>query len=316
MPVRNAVKLFPALFSILFLGCGRNFTSRRFFYFGTYIDVTIPEKSAAAVFSRIEEEMKNVEKLLNLKSGPTAELNKTGRVKNGELAELLRFAVDASEKTGGIFDVTIESVLLLWGFSPVSSGHRDPSEKEIKDALKKVDFRRIKINGDTVSAPGTKVNFGSMGKGYLLLRIRRILENYRIKNALVDAGGDILAMGKGKRGKWKIGVRDPFSNGISGVVELTNLSASTSGDYENFFEKDGKKYNHILTPKTGLPAKKHQATVISADPLAADVYSTAFMLMENKTALEIADALGLGVMMIDERGKVWKNRIFCRYEKL
>jgi len=314
--VRNAVKLFPALFSILFLGCGRNFTSRRFFYLGTYVDVTIPEKSSAAVFSRIEEEMENVEKLLNLKSGPTATLNKSGRIKNGKIAELLRFAAKASEKTGGIFDVTIEPVLRIWGFSPVSSGHRDPSEKEIKDALKKVDWRRIKINGDTVSAPGTIVNFGSMGKGYLLLRIRRILENEQIKNALVDAGGDILAMGKGKRGKWKIGIRDPFSNGISGIVELTNLTVATSGDYENFFVKDGKKYNHILNPKTGRPAEKHQVTVIASDPGNADIYSTAFMLMENKTALEIAEALGLGVMMIDERGKVWKNKIFCRYEKL
>ncbi|MFH1958093.1 MAG: FAD:protein FMN transferase [bacterium] len=314
--MRNAVKLFPALFSILFLGCGRNFTSRRFFYLGTYVDVTIPEKSRDRVFPLIEEEMKNVEKLLNLKSGPSAELNKTGRVKNGELAELLRFASDASEKTGGIFDVTIETVLRSWGFSPVSSGHREPSGKEIKDALKRVDFRRIKINGDKISAPGTKVNFGSMGKGYLLLRIRRILENERIKNALVDAGGDILAMGKGKRGKWKIGIRDPFSDGISGIVELTNLAVATSGDYENFFVKDGKKYNHILSPKTGRPAEKHQVTVIASDPVNADIYSTAFMLMENKTALEIAGALGLGVMMIDERGKVWKNKIFCRCEKL
>jgi len=316
MPVRNAVKLFPAFFSILLLGCGRNFTSRRFFYLGTYIDVTIPGKSSSAVFARVEEEMENVEKLLNLKSGPTAELNKTGRVKNGELAELLRFADSASEKTDGFFDVTIEPVLRSWGFSPVRSRKRVPSEKEIKETLKKVDFRKLKIDGSEILANGTEVNFGAMGKGYLLRRIKGILENHKIKNALVDAGGDILVMGKGKRGKWKIGIRDPSSNGISGIVELTDTAVATSGDYENFFEKSGKKYNHILSPKTGRPAKKHQVTVIAADPVTADVYSTAFMLMENKTALEIAEALGLGVMLVDEKGKVWKNKIFYRFEKL
>jgi len=314
--VRTAVKFFLLFCSILFLGCGKSFTRKRFFYLGTYIDVTIPEKSGGRLFPLIEEEMKNVEKILNLKTGATADLNKSGKIKNFGIAELLRYAEEAFEKTDGFFDVTVEPVVRIWGFSPVSSRERVPSVKEISAALKKVDFRRLKINGNEILTNGTKVNFGSMGKGYLLLRIIKILKSQRIKNALVDAGGDILAVGKGKKGKWKIGIRDPFSDGISGIVEIMNLAVATSGDYENFFEKDGEKYHHILNPKTGLPAKKHQVTVIAADPVTADIYSTAFMLMENKSALVIAETLGIGVMIVDERGKVWKNKIFCRCEKL
>lgn len=314
--MRNAVKFFLLFCSILFLGCGKDFTRKRFFYLGTYIDVTIPEKSRDRVFPLIEEEMKNVEKLLDLKTGPAADLNKYGKIKNSGIAGLLRYAERAFEKTDGFFDVTVEPVLRIWGFSPVSSRKRVPSVKEIRNALKKVDFRRLKINGNEILTNGTKVNFGSMGKGYLLLRIRSVLKKQQIKNALIDAGGDILAVGKGKRGKWKIGIRDPFSDGISGIVELSNLTIATSGDYENLFVKDGEKYHHILNPKTGRPAKKHQVTVIAADPVTADIYSTAFMLMENKSAFATAETLGIGVMIVDERGKVWKNKIFCRYEKL
>ncbi len=309
------MKFFLLFFSLLLASCGREqFTTERFFYFGTYIDVSLPAGTPPQIFSEIKNEIKRCDHLLNIKTGLAGELNKNGRLKNKELASLIEICEKANKNTNGLFDITIEPVLKLWGFSPESKEKQVPTKKKLEKALMKTGIQRIKIQDDEIFTNGATVNFGGAGKGYLLSRISLILKKEKIKNALIDAGGDILAVGNHGGKPWKIGVKNPLGGGILCVLSLSNLSASTSGDYENFFKSKGKKYTHIINPKTGKTTRKHQVTVISSDPLEADIYSTSFMLMKSEKAEALADRMGMGILIVGEDGKVIKNRIFQNYE--
>ncbi|MCD6413293.1 MAG: FAD:protein FMN transferase [Elusimicrobia bacterium] len=305
------MKFFLLFFSFLFASCGgEKFATKRFFYFGTYIDVTLPAKTDGEVFDKIENEIKRCDNLLNIKTGLAAELNRKGSLKNRELGNLIEVCREANRNTNGLFDLTVEPVLKLWGFSPESETKKVPTEKELADALQEEGMGKIKIRNGEIFTNGATLNFGGVGKGYLLSRIEIILKKEKIENALIDAGGDILAIGKRGRKAWKIGVKNPTGSGILCILSLSNLSVSTSGDYENFFETKGKKYSHIINPKTGKTAQEHQVTVISPDPVVADIYSTAFMLMKPEKAVELADKMKMGVLIVNKSGKIFKNKIF------
>ena len=282
---------------------------------GTYIDITVPSSSGRDFFPAAEKEIARVEKLLDLKSGPVLRLNNGESVSDSELFYLLSEAMDAWVRTKGLFDITIEPVLEEWGFSPKSSSRKIPERKSLERALLKVGLDKIKISHDHIYLNGARINFGAMGKGYLLQRIEMLLKKHEINNALVDAGGDILALGTKNGRPWKIGIRDPFSDGVGAIVDLSGLSIATSGDYENTFLSNGKRYHHIINPKTGMPASRRQVTVINGNPLHADIYSTAFMLVQMNDIKSIAEKLHLGIMSIDENGQIWTNKIFRQFVK-
>ena len=122
----------------------------------------------------------------------------------------------------------------------------------------------------------------------------------------MDAGGDIYALGRKPDGsKWRIGVKHPRKEGLIAVVELENSAIATSGDYENFFIKNGKRYHHIFNPSTGYPASLCQsATVVAPTTLEADALSTALFVLGPQRSREVARRLGLSLLIVDSRGQV------------
>ncbi|MBA3066719.1 FAD:protein FMN transferase [bacterium] len=299
---------------VLFSGCSRGLKTRRFLYFGTFIDISLPVRADEKIFGLLEDEIKRCDNLLNVKNGVTAELNKKSFIKNAELAALIKRVKYAHSETGGLFDPTVEPVLKVTGFSPVSEKFGRAAPPEImKKALSEVGFDKIKTKNDIITLNGALLNFGGCGKGYLLEKLAKTLLDNGINNALINAGGDILAIGKHLKKPWRIGVRSPGKKSFTYIIAVTDEAVATSGDYENFFIDSGKKYSHIVNPSTGQSSEKRQVTVICKEPLVADIYATVFMLMATDKALHKADALGMGVMIYAPGEEIASNKIFRDY---
>ena len=174
----------------------------------------------------------------------------------------------------------------LWGFN--SEEKRVPDKTEIEKILSLVDYRNVDIvrekTGTVVKLlkPGMKIDLGAIAKGYVVDRMAAVLKSGGITRAIVNAGGDIYALGNpaGKSG-WEIGIRDPRNyNGIIDVIKVKNKAVATSGDYEKFFFKNGKRYSHIIDPRSGMPAGGLvSVTVIAETSLEADALATTLFVL-------------------------------------
>jgi len=173
----------------------------------------------------------------------------------------------------GGFDITIKPICSLWNIS--GDNPRVPDEKEIENALKNVDYRKVVIVDNKLRLPqNMAIELGGIAKGYAADEACRILKEHGIDDGFVDLGGNVVAMGKKT-----VGIRNPLSENDGdyfGTVNLTDCAVATSGGYERYFEQDGVKYHHIFDTSTGYPAKTDvlSATVICDTAIDADCWST------------------------------------------
>ena len=227
-----------------------------------------------------------------------------------ELISLIQRSLEISELTGGAFDPTIGALSRLWNFSG-PEGPRLPDESEIKEARKKVNWRKVEIIPDKnevfLPEEGMALDLGGIAKGYALNRAEEILKAKGVMAALLNAGGDIMAFGgKGDGTPWKIGIQDPGDKGrIEAVVNIETSAVFTSGDYERVLEKDGKQYHHILDPSTGYPASGFKSvTIVAPDGFRADGFSAAvFVLGPDKAKLFLGKHPNISCLMVDQAGK-------------
>jgi thiamine biosynthesis lipoprotein len=148
------------------------------------------------------------------------------------------------------------------------------------------------------------IDLGGIAKGYAAGEALKVLKKEGQTSALIDAGGDIYALGLNNGRPWKIGIRQPSGKGILGALELSDASVSTSGDYERFFEKNGVRYHHIFDPRTGYPASGvRSVTVVSKDATLADGYSTALFVLGPERGMKLAESNGIfeAIMITDDR---------------
>jgi thiamine biosynthesis lipoprotein len=147
-----------------------------------------------------------------------------------------------------------------------------------------------------------------MAKGYAVGEAVNALKDNGVKNALVDAGGDVYVLGNKNGVPWRIGIKDPFGSGIIGVLEGSNMAVFTSGNYERFFMKDGVRYHHILDPQTGYPARGlASVTVISSDPVLADAWATAIFVMGEKKGIKAAEKISGKIILVNEKGRIYSS---------
>lgn len=189
------------------------------------------------------------------------------------------------ERTNKKYDITIGTLSELWDFE---SKHI-PSEDSIKKALENVGFEKLNLEGVHLTKPdGVKINLGSLAKGFIIDKIVEFLIKEGVKSGFVNAGGDMKLFGYKK--PLRIGIQHPRNsrNELIGVLNIKNNAVVSSGDYERFFELDGKRYHHILDPQSGYPAEGTvSVTVVAPTALWADAYSTALFLMEPQKAIEL-----------------------------
>ncbi len=207
---------------------------------------------------------------------------------------------EVSEASGGAFDITCAPFVNLWGFGFSRS---DTVTPEMIDSVKAfVGYRKVRLEGRHVvkDDPRLILNASAIAKGYSCDVVAGLLDSHGIQNYMVEIGGEIRAKGHNPRGEcWRIEITKPDDDrtGLKKerleVLELCDRSLATSGNYRNFYIKNGKKYAHTIDPHTGYPAEQNllSATVIANDCMTADAYATAFMTMGLEEARKLADSL-------------------------
>lgn len=192
--------------------------------------------------------------------------------------------------TGGAFDPTIAAVKWLWNFD---DGGAVPSPDDLAETLRTVGFDKIVLHGDSLSlgSAGTKLDLGGIAKGYIVDRMIAILREAGCTAALVNAGGDISSFGEKPGGEsWVIGLRHPRKDETLVLEPMPFQTVATSGDYERYFMVDGKRYHHILDPKTGYPADGCCSVTIWANVgIDADALATGVFVLGPGKGLKLAE---------------------------
>lgn len=214
---------------------------------------------------------------------------------SSETEELLSFALEIAEETEGSLDPTIYPLLTAWGFT--TENRQVPEQEEIRSLLEQVDYTRIRMVDDTVTIPsGMALDLGAVAKGYTGDQAAAYIKEQGITSALINLGGNVQAVGTKPDGSpWRIGLRDPFSEGNVGTLTVENSAVVTSGGYQNYFMgEDGQVYWHILDPDTGYPARTGLAsvTVVAPEGVKCDALSTALFVMGLDGALDYWRAHG------------------------
>jgi len=248
----------------------------------------------AAVF-----EIRRVEDLMtDWRASPLMTLNAAagkGPVKvPEELAILIARGLELGEQTDGAFDITYAGAGQLWDFK--ADPPKMPEAKALALALARVDYRLVKVDlkASTVDLPeGMCIGLGGIAKGYGVDRAMAVLLEHKVKHGMVGAGGDLKLLGRKHGELWKVAIRHPRDRAqVLAMLPVSNTCVMTSGDYERFFDYEGKRYHHILDPRTGYPATGGMsATVIAQDAAYADALATALCVLAPEEGLALVEKL-------------------------
>jgi len=260
---------------------------------GTIIEVTSVHKEAAGV---VFGELERLENLLS-KYKPESEvsqLNKKAKLKvSPETFFIVKKAKEFSTLSSGAFDITVGPLVDLWGFT--DKNFTVPADEKIKNILKLIGSDKILLhNNESVikfKFPGMKIDLGAIAKGYAVDCAVKKLKEKGINSCLINAGGQVYCLGEKFGRPWRVAIKGVLNSDFSGFVELTDKSVATSGDYEQFFIQDNKRYAHIINPKTGYPADSGviSVTVIAPDGLTADALSTAIFVLGKERGEKLAE---------------------------
>lgn len=315
---RNIFLLF--LLFLLLLGCekkAKRVDDERF-AFGTFFKISIfsnDEKIAKQSIENAFVEIERIDSKYNskVKGSLTDNLNTLKKETfDGEGVFLLNEVNKAYELSGGKYDITMEPLMTVWGFSEeVPPRDSVPSKKELEEAVSNVDFSQIEIIGNdiAINKDGVKIDTGSFLKGYAVKKAGEKLREAGVKSGFISAISSIEAIGvKGDGTPWKIGIQNPNNpSEILGIIELNNQSMGVSGDYQTYVEINGKRYHHILDKETKYPVEdKKMVVVVNKNSLEADLYSTTFFLMPIEKVLEKANSTpDLDVLIVDKNDKIY-----------
>lgn len=302
-----------AALSLTACGRGEEPEKQELFAMDTYMSLIAYGDGARDALAAAAREINRLERELSrtVSTSDVYQLNAGGSASvSDETAALLTAAVEYSEKTGGLFDVTIAPLVTLWGITTDSP--RVPSQGEIDALLPLVGSDHIRLDGDTVTLDtGCAVDLGGIAKGYASDRVAEILRQNAVTGAAVSLGGNVYVCGQKPDGTgWSVAVQDPKNtDSYALTLELTDTFAVTSGGYQRFFTgEDGTVYQHILDPRTGRPAETDllSVTVIGQNGTMADAYSTALYVMGEQGACDFwrQSAAAFDLVLITADGRV------------
>lgn len=245
-----------------------------------------------------------------------------------ETMKVIKAGLHYGELTDGKFDISIEPVSSLWSFDNEDS--KVPDKSELDKLLPLINYKDVEIIDDDkikLNNPEQGLDLGAIAKGYIADELKDHLEKKGVKHAVLDFGGNVVCIGvKPNDEKFKVGIQDPFNkrNEVYGIVDIEDKSVVSSGIYERFIEKDGKKYHHILDPKTGMPYDNgvEQVTIISEKSIDGDGLSTSAFALGVEKGMDLINTLeDVDAIFITEDGKIYKTDgidakyNFRKYEK-
>ena len=267
--------------------------------FGTTYSVTY--QCGEDLQEEIEAELKKVDDEFSMFNSQSivARLNKGEQPElSNDFIDVFKLARQVSEDTDGAFDITVAPLVNAWGFG---FKHEQMPSKEQVDSLRElISYRYVTLKDKTITMqkPGMMLDFSVIAKGYGVDVVARLLERHDIKNYMVEIGGEITTRGiNPERVPWRIGVNKPSEDALNEnhelqtILNVTDKSMATSGNYRNFYVKGGKKYAHTIDPKTGYPVQHSllSATVLTDRCAKADAYATSFMVLGMDGAKKILE---------------------------
>ncbi len=233
-----------------------------------------------------------------------------------ETLAVIEKSVWMSQRSEGVFDITFEAMHGLWKFDQ-DLEESVPPPAAVAAARKLIDYRKIKIDHDArtvkLERRGMRMSLGGIAKGYAVDAAAGVLRADGLDAFFVQAGGDLFVQGKKPDGsRFKVGVRDPRGPSTGeksyfAMLEVEDHAFSTAGDYERGFVKDGKRYHHIIDPRTGYPATASRSVTIWArDAFTADAIDDAVFILGPEKGLKLVESIeGAGAVIVDEHNKVW-----------
>lgn len=242
-----------------------------------------------------------------------------------DLASVIAHSLLISEKSVGAFDITVGPLVNLWGFGPIERNDSDvPNEEEIKQARQSVGYKKLSVKQSTPSIKKEiETIYGDLSaiaKGFAVDRIAEYLDTVGMTDYLVEIGGEIRTHGKNHLGEpWQVGISASDGTlGVQKVVSLEGMSIATSGDYRNYFEKDGIRYSHTIDPRTGKPITHPLAsvTVVHKSCMTADALATAIMVLGPDEGFSFALRENLSIFMIIKDGDTFTEKMTPSFKKI
>lgn len=292
-----AAVLFSAIAACLVsAGCSaRRPVEKTWLTMGTFATLTIPcpatRKQAEECFDAASSIVGEVDNTMSLfkPDSDTSRLNSAAGNGMIPIAEhtrrTLELSLRYSQLSGGAFDSTVAPLVNLWGFNWNATPESPPAPEAVRNALRTVGFTNVAVSNSmaALTVPGMKIDFGGIAKGYAVDRCFEELARRGIENFMMNIGGNLRVHGKSRPERsWNIGVRDPFDSGnIMGTVLLpSGMALATSGNYERFVTIEGRRYAHIIDPRTGMPVEGMAGvTVLCPSAAQADAMSTALFVL-------------------------------------
>lgn len=276
--MKKFLSVFMSLILIVTLSsCSEKKITRQSFAFDTVINITADNKYQTEI-SEAFSLCSNYERIFSA-TNERSELYKINNTApstpSDELKDVLEFSLFMSHLTDGAFDITISPLVELWD---IKERKAPPTDREIKEAQGKVGYKKVTL--EPFSLDGAKLDMGAVAKGYIADKITEYFRRRGINEAIIDLGGNIALIGE-----HKVGIRNPENpDEVFAVMTLEDKSAVTSGAYQRYFEYEGKRYHHIIDPRTGFPSESGVAsvTVVSPSSMHADALSTSIYILGEK----------------------------------
>tara|TARA_B100000575_G_C23117832_1_gene646432 strand:- start:1020 stop:1922 length:903 start_codon:yes stop_codon:yes gene_type:complete len=290
---------------------------------GSDFEITIVDNDQANAENMINiaiEEISRIEKLISSwdKNSQTSLINLNAGVKpvkiDLELFELISRSIKVSNISQGAFDISYASMDKVWYFDRKMTEF--PSIEKIKKSVSKIGYKNIVLNKEDTTvflkSKGMKIGFGAIGKGYAADRAKEILIKNNVKSGIINASGDLTAWGIKPSGKdWMVAIVNPINKDkVFSWLTIKNKSIVTSGNYEKFINLDGKKYSHIIDPRTGYPTEGIlSVTIITDKAELADALATSVFVLGVDIGLNMINQLnGVDCIIIDDNNKIIKSR--------
>lgn len=223
--------------------------------------------------------------------------------------ELVRVGEQLNHASAGAFDLTLDPLLKLWGFGPRGQDGQVPDEQAIAEAREHTGHQFLSIEGEQLcKSADVQLDFNSLAAGHAVDRMAGWLEAQGVTRYLVEATGELKARGRKPDGSaWRIAVEAPRDDQrvAQRILALDGLGVSTSGDYRNYFERDGRRYSHTLDPRSGRPISHTLASVsvVHAQTLQADALSTLLMVLGPEQGMAYAEREGLAALFVQRVGE-------------
>ncbi|MCL2271661.1 MAG: FAD:protein FMN transferase [Treponema sp.] len=295
------------IFFVVFSSCTQTEAFRSEFAMGTVCTVTLFDKADSNTYNKIFNRIREMENLMsvNIETSDISRINAAAGISpvnvHEDVFKVIESAIHYAQISDGAFDPSVGPLVSLWGIT--GDNPRLPSRKEIEEALLLINWQDIEMNAQEKSVflknNGMALDLGGIAKGYAADEATLIIKNAGVKGAIIDLGGNIILHGEKKdRSPWRVGVQKPNTNrgeyiGILNISNRRNQSVVTSGVYERYFEKDGKKYHHLFDPSCGYPAENGlvSVTVITPVSMDADALSTAVFVSGYEKGRTLAESL-------------------------